>query len=79
MNMRINKDEEPIPTKLNVDLSQSVPVTCEKCESQVFVEGVMLRRMSKILIGSEQDAIIPIPVFACGICGNINENMRPKI
>lgn len=76
--MTINKGNIPA-AKLNIDMSQTTPVKCDKCGAEVFVEGVVLRKASKILIGSDQDGLIPIPVFCCGVCGNINENMRPKL
>ncbi len=71
------KSEKP---KLDINLKdQSEPVTCEKCTSLVFVEGIMLRRVNKLLIGADQDGMIPIPVFSCQMCGHINSNMMPKL
>ena len=29
----------------------------------LFLEGVILRKVSKILLGSDEDGLIPIPVF----------------
>ena len=53
-------------------------MVCEKCENEVFVEGVMLRKASKFLTGTTQDAVVPIPVFTCSKCGHVNNDFLPK-
>jgi len=48
--------------QMNVDIKQTVPVESED-GNQVFQEAVVLRKASKFLVGTSEDAIIPIPVF----------------
>ena len=48
--------------KMNVDIKQTVPVESED-GNQVFQEAVILRKASKFLVGTSEDAVIPIPVF----------------
>jgi uncharacterized Zn finger protein len=62
---------------LNIGLDKTSPVSCHKCGSQVFQEGVLLRKASRLLTGTAQDALIPIQVFACMHCGNVNEEFLP--
>jgi uncharacterized Zn finger protein len=62
---------------LNIGLDKTSPVSCHKCGSQVFQEGVLLRKASRLLTGTAQDALIPIQVFACMSCGNVNEDFLP--
>jgi hypothetical protein len=38
----------------------------------------MIRKASKFITGTPQDALIPIPVFACAKCKHINEDMLPQ-
>jgi uncharacterized Zn finger protein len=64
--------------KLNISLDKTQPMVCEKCENEVFVEGVMLRKASKFLTGTTQDAVVPIPVFTCSKCGHVNNDFLPK-
>lgn len=64
--------------KLNIDLKKTQEVTCEKCDGKVFTEGLMLRKASKFLAGTAQDALIPLPVFACSACGHVNEEFLPE-
>lgn len=63
--------------KLNFGLDKTTGITCDNCGSQVFSEGLLIRKASKFLTGTAQDAIIPIPVFACTKCGTVNEEFLP--
>jgi hypothetical protein len=48
--------------KMNVDIKQSTPIT-DADGNQVFYEATVLRKISKFLTGTSEDAVIPIPVF----------------
>lgn len=63
--------------KLNISLDKTTPIVCDECTNTIFQEGTLLRKASKILIGSHQDALVPIPVFVCSKCGNVNEEFLP--
>ncbi len=62
---------------LNISLDKTKEVTCEKCGNNVFIEGMLLRKASRLLTGTSQDALIPITVFACSKCGNVNDEFLP--
>lgn len=74
--MRINKDETP---KLQIKLEDMVEVICEKCACNIFTEGLMIRKISKFLTGTDQDSIAPMQVFYCVKCQHVNEQFLPKI
>jgi hypothetical protein len=59
-------------------LKDSTGVKCEKCEHQVFLESYVIRKISKILVGSPSDVVVPVPIFTCAACGHVNEDFRPK-
>ena len=48
--------------KMQVDIKQSTPINDEN-GNQIFYEATVLRKMSKFLTGTTEDAVIPIPVF----------------
>jgi len=64
-------------TKMNVDIKQSTPIKSEE-GNQVFQEAVILRKMSKFLTGTSEDAVIPIPVFIDLKTGKILIELMPK-
>lgn len=63
---------------LNVSLKDTTPVLCEECEGEVFNQVVLLKKVSKFLTGTPDDAIIPMYVFACAKCGHVNKEFLPK-
>ena len=48
--------------QMNVDIKQPTPITDDD-GNQVFYEATVLRKISKFLTGTSEDAVIPIPVF----------------
>jgi hypothetical protein len=63
--------------KLNIDIKNT-----EKVETPdgnyVVAEGLILRKASRFAVGTEQDAIIPIPVFYDVKTGKILKETLPK-
>lgn len=68
-------NQEPI--NMNITLDKTSAVECDKCGSQTFRDVVMLRKASRFVTGTAQDALIPIQVFACTSCNNVNEEFLP--
>ena len=62
---------------LNISLDKTTGIKCDECKNEVFQEGVMLRKASRFLTGTAQDALIPIPLFACSKCGHVNDEFLP--
>ena len=65
-------------TQPQVDVTQSKPMLCEDCGHDTFISGTRFRTISKLLSGAPQDMIIPIDVFLCGDCGEVNKALYPK-
>lgn len=63
--------------QLNISLDKTAGISCDECSNEVFQEGVMLRKASRFLTGTAQDAVIPIQVFSCAKCGHVNEEFLP--
>lgn len=61
--------------KQNITLDKTVPVKCDACGSDLFHEVLYIRKASKFIIGSAQDALIPIPTFSCVKCNHVNEDL----
>ena len=69
-------NQEQQQMKLNVDIKQTVPV--ESVDgNQVFQEAVVLRKASKFLVGTSEDAIIPIAIFIDVKTGKILTELMP--
>ena len=60
-----------------VNLSNSTAIACKECGGKIFVEGTIIRKISKLLTGAPQDMIIPIPIYLCGDCGEVIDELLP--
>ena len=63
---------------LNSTMDKTTPIVCEECNCETFKQVTFLRKVSKFIAGTDQDALIPIPSFACTSCGHVNDEFQPK-
>ena len=71
----MNKPQQP---QMKVDISQTTPVSCEECKNDTFIPSFKMRKMSALLSPHGKETMIPMQVFACAKCGNINDAFLPK-
>jgi len=68
-----NQQQQP-----KIDLSQAKDMNCIKCNNQYFIQAVMVKKISRFVTGTTNDAVLPIDVFLCGNCGQPIEELLPK-
>lgn len=54
--------EQQTQPQLNIDLKNTTSIETPE-GSKVFQQGVLLRKVSKFVVGADEDAVMPIPVF----------------
>ena len=64
--------------QMKVDLSQTTAVSCEACKNDTFIPAFKMRKLSALLSPHGKETMVPMQVFACAKCGNINEVFLPK-
>ena len=47
--------------------------------NNTFIEANYIRKISKLLTGSPEDMIVPIPTFVCTKCSHVNEQFKIKM
>jgi len=62
---------------MNISLDKTTEIICDECGNNTFIEGMILRKASRFITGTSQDAMIPIPVFICNKCGHVNQEFLP--
>jgi len=72
------KETPPQQKQPKIDLSKAKEMKCTECEATIFIPGQKFLTISKIITGTPQDAIIPVEVWLCGDCGEVNEQLLPK-
>jgi len=58
-------------------LLESPNITCE-CGSKLFIEAVVLKKLSALYSPTGKEQIYPIPVYVCSKCGKIPEELTSK-
>ena len=62
---------------VNIDIKNTRPVVSED-GNQIFAEGVLLRKVSRFVTGTQEDGIIPIPCFYDVKSGKVLVELLPK-
>ena len=68
--------QNPQQPQMNIDLKNTTGVYPSK--GKVWQQGVLLRKVSKFVAGSDNDALLPIPVFYDPETGKILEGTVPQ-
>jgi hypothetical protein len=64
------------------DIINSKNVKCEKCDqagkySDTFQNLFIIKKISALLSPNGKEMHVPIPVFACSVCGHVNSDFMP--
>ena len=63
--------------QMNLDLSKTTAIDTPS-GGKIWQQGMILRKVSKFITGTSEDAIVPIPVFYDPADGTILEETLPK-
>ncbi len=63
--------------KVNFNLQDQPTIKCENCNGIYFREVIYIKKVSKILTGSNEDTIVPFPIYKCDECGHVNDGFNP--
>lgn len=66
------------PTQPNIKPSDLQPINCGKCGGDLYLPSFKFKKISKLLVGSDKDQIVPIQVYVCASCGTIMQELLPK-
>ena len=65
------------PMNVNIDIKNTRPIVSPE-GNQVFSEGVILRKVSRFVTGTQEDGVIPIPCFYDVATGKVLVELLPK-
>lgn len=63
---------------VNFGLKDTQSVQCTECKGEVFQNGVIFRKVSKILAGTDKDALVPINIPYCVNCLKPLDDLLPS-
>jgi len=64
--------------QIKVNLQDAEDVLCEECSNAYFTPVVMIKRLSPLVSPTGQEAMVPIQLFQCNSCGNVNDHFLPE-
>lgn len=73
----MNNKQQPQQMNINVDLNKSQAIKSPE-GNQLFGQAVVLRKISKFITGTSEDAVVPIPVFYDIATGKVLLELLPK-
>ena len=62
---------------VNIDIKNTKAITSPE-GNHVFAEGVILRKVSRFVTGTQEDGVIPIPCFYDVATGKVLVELLPK-
>lgn len=62
----------------NLTLEKSTGFECDNCGGIFFKQSMLVRRWSKLLIGTPTDHVDVVPVFRCEDCNEVLKDFFPR-
>ena len=66
------------PQQPKLDWSQAQDFTCSHCGGEYFINAVMVKKFSKFVTGTSNDAVVPVDILLCGSCGKPVDELIPQ-
>jgi len=62
--------------QVKINVADSPNVKCENCENIFFDKVTIIKKISKLLVGTSEDQLVPMETYKCSECGHINEDFK---
>jgi len=76
MDYSIQQNANRVP--LNFELKNTEKVVCSVCGNPIFTNGVIFRKVSKLISGTDKDGLVPITIPYCTLCNAPMADLLPK-
>tara|TARA_R100000388_G_scaffold83728_1_gene62672 strand:+ start:1062 stop:1424 length:363 start_codon:yes stop_codon:yes gene_type:complete len=70
--------EKKIVEDLTLGVDKAQTVKCDSCGHHIFEKGIVLKRFSAIISPTGDEVVVPVDVFSCIKCGNVNDEFLPS-
>ena len=62
--------------QVKVNVADQPNIECENCKNIFFDKVTVIKKISKLLVGTPDDQLVPMETYKCAECGNINEDFK---
>jgi predicted nucleic acid-binding Zn ribbon protein len=60
--------------QVKVNVADQPNVECEECGCIHFDKITVIKKISKLLVGTPEDQLVPMETYKCADCGHINKD-----
>jgi predicted nucleic acid-binding Zn ribbon protein len=60
--------------QVKINVADQPNVVCEECEGIYFDKITVIKKISKIMVGTSEDQLVPMETYKCSECGYINKD-----
>ena len=78
MGKEINLNNGQPNTNVNVNPDDLTDVFCNECGNQTFAPAFLFKKLSAVLSPNGKASMVPLQIFKCDKCNNINEEFIPN-
>ena len=62
--------------QIKINVADQPNVKCEECENIYFNKVTIIKKISKLMVGTTEDQLVPMETYICTECGHINEEFK---
>ena len=62
--------------QVQINVADQPNVECEECKSIYFDKITVIKKISKLLVGTPEDQLVPMETYKCAECGHVNEDFK---
>lgn len=62
--------------QVKINVTDQPNIECESCKCIFFDKITVIKKISKLLVGTPEDQIVPMETYKCADCGHINEEFK---
>jgi len=60
--------------QVKINVADAPNIECENCQNIYFDKKYVIKKISKLLIGTSEDQLVPMETYKCSECGHINKD-----
>ena len=69
--------QQKIVEDVRSQIDTASTILCDDCQHHIFVNSVVLKRLSALMSPTGEEMTVPVQVFSCAKCGGVNKEFLP--
>ena len=69
--------QQKIVEDVRSQIDTASTIMCDDCQHHIFINSVVLKRLSALMSPTGEEMTVPVQVFSCAKCGGVNKEFLP--